>query len=32
MRDALVRSDRAHRSASSELQNITEILQWLEEN
>jgi hypothetical protein len=32
MRDILVRSDRAHRSASSELQNITEILQWLEEN
>ena len=32
MRDALVRSDRAHRNASSELQNITEILQWLEEN
>ncbi len=32
MRNILIRNDRAHRSAASELKSIAEMLQWLEEN
>ena len=31
-RDILIRNDRIHRRATSELEGIAEILQWLEEN
>lgn len=31
-RDMLIRNDKIHRIANNELQNLTEILQWLEEN